>query len=153
MFFKDQPNKIKPEANGICHNQIIHTIRSGDTLFSLAERYNTTVGQILMLNPGTDIYNLQIGASLIICPGTTVKPVPPIGTLPPITPVPPIGPMPPPITPPIGTLPPIAPVPPIGPSLPDLIRELILFILNWIREHLDENEARKLMTALSNEIY
>jgi len=56
-------------------------IQSGDTLYSLARRYQTTVEALLELNPEIDIFNLQIGTMLIIsCP--EVEPVPPIGTLP-----------------------------------------------------------------------
>jgi hypothetical protein len=107
-----------------CPNMITYTIKSGDTLYSLARYYDTTVETLLEKNPGIDPYNLQIGSTLMICPGNgympPTTPVPPIGILPPVKPVPPIGvlppvcPPPPPITPPIGILPPVMPVPPIG---------------------------------------
>ena len=42
-----------------------YTIMAGDTLFSLANRYNTTVQAILALNPGLDPNNLRIGQ--VIC--------------------------------------------------------------------------------------
>lgn len=42
-----------------------YAIRSGDTLFSLARRFNTTVESIRGLNPGIDPNNLQIGQ--VIC--------------------------------------------------------------------------------------
>lgn len=42
-----------------------YTIRAGDTFFSLARRFNTTVESIRGLNPGVDPNNLQIGQ--IIC--------------------------------------------------------------------------------------
>ena len=69
--------------NHHCNNPIVHTIVAGDTLWSLANRHNTTVDNILALNPGTEIYNLQIGANLLICPNTVGgggggKPVPPV---------------------------------------------------------------------------
>lgn len=42
-----------------------YTIRPGDTLFLLAQRFNTTVAAIQRLNPGIDPNNLRIGQ--IIC--------------------------------------------------------------------------------------
>ena len=66
-----------PNGNGNC----VHTIQPGDTLYSLAIRYNTTVSKLLELNPGVEIYNLQIGSLLMVCPPITT-PKPPIGTLP-----------------------------------------------------------------------
>ncbi len=42
-----------------------YTIRSGDTFFSLARRFNTTVNTLRRLNPGVDPNNLQIGQ--VIC--------------------------------------------------------------------------------------
>ena len=53
-----------------------YTIQMGDTLFSLARRFNTTVEAILAANPGLDPYRLQIGQEICIpaapappCPG------------------------------------------------------------------------------------
>ncbi len=48
---------------------IIHIIQPGDTLYRLAQRYQTTVPEIIMKNPGVNPYNLQIGARLAICSG------------------------------------------------------------------------------------
>ena len=42
-----------------------YTIRSGDTLYLLAIRYNTTVEEIMRVNPGINPNNLQIGQ--VIC--------------------------------------------------------------------------------------
>ena len=58
-----------------------YTIRSGDTFFLLAQRFNTTVEAIQRANPGVDPNNLQIGQ--VIC--IPVSPPPskcPSGTTP-----------------------------------------------------------------------
>lgn len=154
MFLRDQ-NRTMQDGNAPCPNQILHTIRAGDTVYNLAVRHRTTVERILELNPGIDVYNLRIGSTLVICPGAT--PVPPIGTVPPVTPVPPIGTIPP-VTPvpPIGIVPPppVTPVPPIG-TLPtvDAIMQLILHILRWIRQHFGEDDMRRMMEEMNNEIW
>ncbi|MGN9166069.1 LysM peptidoglycan-binding domain-containing protein, partial [Tissierellaceae bacterium HCP3S3_D8] len=51
-----------------------YTIRSGDTLFELANRYNTTVQAIIAVNPGVDPNNLRIGQVICIPRGTTPPP-------------------------------------------------------------------------------
>ena len=68
-----------------CTTQITHTIQPGDTLYSLAIRYDTTVSKLLDLNPGIEVYNLPIGGGLIVCQPETPPqfPTPPIATLPP----------------------------------------------------------------------
>ena len=119
-----------------CANQIVHTIQPGDTLYSLAIRYQTTVSRLLMLNPGTDVYNLQIGTGLIVCPGTNVTgPV-----------VPPIGPVPP-TEPPVPVLPPIATLPPL-----DVLRQLLLVIVQWIRENFGETQAQRMSDLLRDNL-
>ncbi|MDR7871210.1 MAG: LysM peptidoglycan-binding domain-containing protein [Tissierellaceae bacterium] len=49
-----------------------YTIRSGDTLYNLAIRFNTTVDAILRINPGIDPNNLRVGQ--VICIPTTAPP-------------------------------------------------------------------------------
>lgn len=48
---------------------IVHVVQPGDTLYRLAQRYQTTVPEIVMKNPGVNPYNLQVGTRLTICNG------------------------------------------------------------------------------------
>ena len=48
---------------------IFHVVQPGDSLYRLAQRYQTTVPDIIMRNPGINAYNLQVGSRLRICPG------------------------------------------------------------------------------------
>jgi LysM repeat protein len=43
-----------------------YTLVAGDTLYSIARRYNTTVRMILMFNPGIDPNALRVGQVLVI---------------------------------------------------------------------------------------
>lgn len=49
-----------------CRNGRIHTIKKGDTFYSLSRMYNVPLILILKANPGLDIYNLQIGEKVCI---------------------------------------------------------------------------------------
>lgn len=51
-----------------------YTIRSGDTLYDLAIRFNTTVDAILRINPGLNPNNLQVGQVICIPTGTPPPP-------------------------------------------------------------------------------
>lgn len=51
-----------------------HTVRSGDTYYKLANRYNTTVRAIRTANPNADPMNLTIGSRLIIPYGFDLVP-------------------------------------------------------------------------------
>jgi LysM repeat protein len=53
-----------------------YTVKSGDTLYFLAIRFNTTVEAIMRLNPGINPENLQIG-QVICIPEVGVSPTPP----------------------------------------------------------------------------
>lgn len=57
-----------------------YTIQRGDTLFALAQRFNTTVSAILTLNPGLDPNALQVGQRICI-PGAA-PPTCPTGSVP-----------------------------------------------------------------------
>jgi LysM domain len=41
-----------------------YSVRSGDTLGTIAERFGTTVDELLVLNPGIDPHALRVGQSL-----------------------------------------------------------------------------------------
>jgi len=113
-----------------CTNPIVHTIVAGDTLWSLAQRNNTTVESILEMNPGTEIYNLQIGAGLLICPGVTQVPPVEMPTFPPM----------PPVTPPIACLPPV-----------DVLRELVMQNIRWIRDNFGDAHADRIIASICRE--
>ncbi len=68
-----QPGKCPPGT-------MSYTIKSGDTFYKLAQRYNTTVEAIIAVNPGVDPNNLQIGQ--VICIPTEDSGECPAGTMP-----------------------------------------------------------------------
>ena len=49
-----------------CPGGTLYTIRAGDTLFALAQRFNTTVQAIINANPGIDPNSLQVGRMICI---------------------------------------------------------------------------------------
>ena len=55
-------NALYPYING----QTVYTIKNGDTLFSLASKFGTTINRILFANPNININNLQIGQKILI---------------------------------------------------------------------------------------
>lgn len=57
---------------------VTYTVVAGDTLYSIARRYNVTVNELMALNGITDPGSLRVGQVLIISRGTGgITPVPP----------------------------------------------------------------------------
>lgn len=73
LYYKDLPYTA-PVAG-----KIVYIVRAGDTLFSIATRFNTTVSAIQQLNNLTTT-TLQIGQQLFV-PGENVETTPPSGNL------------------------------------------------------------------------
>ncbi|NLL66298.1 MAG: LysM peptidoglycan-binding domain-containing protein [Clostridiaceae bacterium] len=48
---------------------ILHTVQPNDSLFWIAQRYNTTVEAIISANPGVDLSTIYIGQVINIWPG------------------------------------------------------------------------------------
>ena len=66
---------IPGAAPGVCPSgSFAYTVQPGDTFFSLAQRFNTTVAAIAVLNPTVNPNNLQIGSTLCI-PGVVPPPI------------------------------------------------------------------------------
>ena len=45
---------------------MIYTFRSGDSLYTISRRYNTSIAEISRENPLIDIYNLKVGDEIFI---------------------------------------------------------------------------------------
>lgn len=74
-----------PDKNKQCPDGFLYTIVIGDTLYSIADSYNTSVPEIIQANPGISPEELQIGQQICIpadalakkpCPGRiyTIQP-------------------------------------------------------------------------------
>lgn len=61
-------NSLMPYINGY----LTYTIKSGDSLYNLANEYSTTIDAILYANPQLDTQNLIIGDEIIIPFGNVV---------------------------------------------------------------------------------
>jgi len=58
---------------------VSYTIRAGDTLAAIAQRFNTTVASLLALNPGLNPSRLRVGQVILVAgaaPGGSVTPAP-----------------------------------------------------------------------------
>ena len=45
-------------------NGIMHTVKSGDTLYSISLEHKVPLALLLRANPYVDVYNLQIGETI-----------------------------------------------------------------------------------------
>lgn len=61
-------NKLAPYIRGYSNT----TIKSGDTLYSLANKFNTNINRIIAANPNINPNNLKIGQKIIIPFGTII---------------------------------------------------------------------------------
>ena len=61
-------NTLAPYIRGYSNT----TIKSGDTIYSLANKFNTTINRIIAANPNINPNNLQIGQQIIIPFGTII---------------------------------------------------------------------------------
>lgn len=50
-----------------CHNMGTHTVKDGDSFYTIAQMHGMTMEEIMEMNPGLDPYNLQIGSVVAIC--------------------------------------------------------------------------------------
>lgn len=47
-------------------NGIMHTVRSGDTLYSISMEHKVPLALLLRANPYVDVYNLQVGETICV---------------------------------------------------------------------------------------
>lgn len=55
-------NSLTPYINGYS----VYIIKAGDTLFSIANQFNTTINRIISANPNLELNNLKIGQRIIV---------------------------------------------------------------------------------------
>lgn len=61
-------------------NGIMHTVRSGDTLYSISMEHQVPLELLLRANPYVDVYNLQVGETICVPVRANDQPVmPPYG--------------------------------------------------------------------------
>jgi spore germination protein YaaH len=47
-------------------NGIMHTVKSGDTLYSISMEHKVPLARLLQVNPYVDVYNLQMGETICV---------------------------------------------------------------------------------------
>ena len=58
----------------------MHTVRSGDTLYSISMEHQVPLALLLRANPYVDVYNLQVGETICVPVRANDQPVmPPCG--------------------------------------------------------------------------
>ena len=65
MEYRESNNNFYSGRNGGCAG-IIHTVKSGDTLYRISKMHNVALARIMEANPDIDIYNLQIGSQICV---------------------------------------------------------------------------------------
>jgi LysM repeat protein len=73
---KSQPAPPPPPPPPPSDNQCVHVVRYGETLYSIAQRYGTTVSAIAMANGIYDVNYIYPGMKLVI-PNCQAQPYPP----------------------------------------------------------------------------
>lgn len=59
------PARVAPQRHQVRSTRAsAYSVRSGDTLGAIAERFGTTVDQLLALNPGIDPRTLRVGQTV-----------------------------------------------------------------------------------------
>jgi peptidoglycan endopeptidase LytF len=69
-------NRIPYNQVPLCPGGTVYTIKPGDSYYSLAKRFNTTVKALILANPGVNPNNLQIGQQICIPVAPTPTPCP-----------------------------------------------------------------------------
>ncbi|HHV27445.1 LysM peptidoglycan-binding domain-containing protein [Anaerosalibacter bizertensis] len=69
------PGAVPPQPVP-CPNGFYYTIRSGDTLYSIGQRYGVSVQELMAANPGINPNNLRIGQTICIPRAVSPQPVP-----------------------------------------------------------------------------
>ena len=50
-----------------CQQTGTHTVKEGDSLYTIARMHHMTLEEITAMNPGIDPYNMQVGTEIMIC--------------------------------------------------------------------------------------
>ncbi|MBW4828173.1 MAG: LysM peptidoglycan-binding domain-containing protein [Clostridiaceae bacterium] len=69
------PGAVPPQPVP-CPNGFHYTIRQGDTLFGIGQRFGVSVQELIRANPGINPNSLRIGQVICIPRGVTPQPVP-----------------------------------------------------------------------------